>query len=213
MKELLRRNEIPKEFNRQRLAEMYPGATIVGDPYGFFYYVEATNTVFINYGWKDLVKRVTEHLQGNGIEIPINLGLIMQETFCQHRPDFCAERDPDAERKITAWQMMKRFYKGAVEPFLQNRLVGQEEAERRAAICASCPFNTDKITEFCVSCATRSLVSNINQFLTTRHTSKDGELKFCGVCQCDLKMKAWAPKDSMDEPELRERWPEHCWMR
>lgn len=213
MLELRRKSDIPKEFNRESLEALHPGSTIVGDSFGFFYHVEVTNTTFISYGWNELYKAVKNHLLGNQIEVPMNLELIMQAEFCCHKPGFCADRDPEKERKINAWQMMKRFYTGAVKPFIEGRLVSQEEAERRAAICAACPFNTDKVTEFCVSCATRSLVSNINQFLTDRHTSKDGELKFCGKCGCDLKMKAWCPKDAMDEPDLREVWPEHCWMR
>ncbi len=138
---------------------------------------------------------------------------IMQEAFCQHRPDLCVDRDPDSEAKIGAFQMMKRFYNSAVKPYLAGQLVDQEEANRRAAICATCPKNADKIVEFCVSCSTRSLVGHINQFLTSRHTPNDPMLKTCQICSCDLRMKCWCPKDAMDEPELREKWPDHCWMK
>ena len=215
MQELIRKNTIPKEFNHAKLRELFLTSVITGDTYGFFYHVEATNTVFVRYGWRDLAKSVQEHLTGNGIEIPVNLGLIMQEAFCQHRPDLCVDRDPDSEAKISAFQMMKRFYKSAVVPYLAGQLVDQEEANRRAAICATCPKNTDKIVEFCVSCSTRSLVGHINQFLTSRHTPSDPLLKNCSVCHCLLPMKIWIRKEDMDEPELRDKWPtDHpCWMR
>jgi hypothetical protein len=215
MQELIRKNTIPKEFNREKLKELFPTATIVGDVYGFFYHVEATNTVFVSYGWRDLTKTVQEHLVGNGIEIPVNLALIMQATFCQYRPDLCVERSAEAEERVGAFLMMKRFYNSAVKPYLAGQLVDQEEANRRAAICATCPKNTDKLVEFCVSCSTRSLVGHINQFLTSRHTPSDPLLKTCQICSCDLKMKCWCPKSSMDEPELRDKWPtDHpCWMK
>lgn len=213
MKELIRRTEIPREFTHARLQEMFPTAIITGDTYGFFYHVEATNTVFVNMAWVELFRQVKAHLKGNNVQIPVNLGLAMHAAFCQYRPDLCLERDPEQERKVSAWQMMNRFYRSAIEPYLANKLVNQEEAERRAAICASCPKNTDRVTEFCVTCATRGLVSSINQFLTSQHTSNDHQLKNCGICHCDLKMKVWCPKEPMDEPEYREQWPEHCWMR
>lgn len=213
MKELIRRNEIPREFNHARLREMFPSATITGDTYGFFYHVEATNTVFVNMGWVELYRKVKAHLKGNNIEVPINLSLIMHAAFCQYRPDLCLERDPEQEKKVSAWQMMNRFFQSAVVPYLNGSLVGQEEADRRAAICAACPMNKDRVTEFCVSCATRGLVSAANQFLTSKHTPSDPALNHCGVCQCDLKMKVWCPKEPMDEPEYRSQWPEHCWMR
>lgn len=213
MQELIRKNEIPKEFNRERLKELFPTATIVGDVYGFFYHVEATNTVFVSYGWRELAKTVQEHLTGNGIEIPLNLGLIMQATFCQYRPDLCVERSEESEAKVGAFLMMKRFYNSAIKPYLAGQLVDQEEANRRAAICATCPKNTDKLVEFCVSCSTRSLVGHINQFLTSRHTPSDHLLKTCSTCGCDLKMKIHCPTESMDYPELREKWDANCWMK
>lgn len=215
MQELVRKNTIPKEFNHERLKELFPTATIVGDVYGFFYHVEATNTVFVSYGWRELAKTVQEHLVGNGIEIPLNLGLIMQATFCQYRPDLCVERSAEAEAKVGAFLMMKRFYNSAIKPYLAGQLVDQEEANRRAAICATCPKNTDKIVEFCVSCSTRSLVGHINQFLTSRHTPSDHLLKNCAVCHCLNSMKVWVRKEDMDELELRDKWPTDypCWMR
>lgn len=213
MKELIRRNEIPREFTHARLKEMFPNATITGDSYGFFYHVEATKTVFVNMGWRELFKQVKAHLKGNNVAIPVNLGLIMHAAFCQYRPDLCLERDPEQEKKVSAWQMMHRFYQSAVVPFISGNLVDQAEANRRAEICASCPMNTDKVTEFCVSCATRSLISDVNQFLTSRHTPSDAALNHCGVCQCDLKMKVWCPKEPMDVQEYKEKWVSNCWMR
>ena len=213
MKELIRRTEIPREFTHARLKEMFPAATITGDTYGFFYHVEATKTVFVNMSWVELYRKVKAHLKGNGVEVPVNLSLIMHATFCQYRPDLCIERDPEQEKKVSAWQMMQRFYSSAVLPYIEGSLVNQEEANRRAAICATCPRNTSKVTEFCVSCATRTLVANVSQFLTAKSTPSDSTLDHCDICQCELKLKVWCPKESMDEPEYREKWPEHCWMR
>lgn len=213
MKELIRKNEIPKEFNREKLRSMFPTAAIIGDTYGFFYHVEATDTVIVSYGWKDLAKMVQDHLIGNGIEVPLSLALIMQATFCQYRPDLCVERSEESEARVSAFLLMKRFYNSAIKPYLAGQLVDQEEANRRAAICAACPKNTDKLVEFCVSCSTRSLVGHINQFLTSRHTPSDPLLKTCQICSCDLKMKCWCPTEAMREPELANKWPAHCWMK
>jgi len=213
MKELLQRSEIPKEFNRETLSAKYPTATIVGDTYGFFYYIEATNTVFIDYGWKSLMDKVKAHMIGNGLEVPSELGLIMQEEFCQHKPEFCSERSKESEEKVSAWHLMKRFYTSAVVPLATGNLVDQTEANRRAEICAACPKNTDKVMEFCVGCSSRSLIGTINSYLTSRHTPSDHLLKNCLVCHCLNAIKVWVPKSEMDTEDLRPLWPDHCWMK
>lgn len=209
MKELIRSVEIPR-FDKAKLSAMFPGCAIIGDTYGWFYKVEETQTVIVSYGWDSLITAVKQHMAGNGIKEPLTIEIIMADFMCQYVPDWCAEIRPEREAKVSAWKMMKKFYK-AVEASWHLGQVDKEEAERRAAICAGCPKNTDQVTEFCIGCHTRDLVMKVRGFMTTKSTSRDAELKTCAACHCNLRLKVWLQKEAMADPDVE--WPEWCWMR
>jgi protein-arginine kinase activator protein McsA len=118
--------------------------------------------------------------------------------------------NPEREQKVSAWKMMKSFYR-AVEATWHEGQVSQEEADRRAAICAQCPKNTEKVTEFCIGCYARSLVSKVNDLLGSKRTAHDEKLKVCAMCHCDLKLKTWIPKSGVVDKTID--WPSHCWVR
>lgn len=87
----------------------------------------------------------------------------------------------------------------------------QEEAERRAAICAGCPLN--KAETWCAGCFMKALMGRVASMLGGWATSSDAKLKSCGVCGCKLSLKVWVPKGVMKYPDLKDRWPEWCWAR
>lgn len=209
MKQILRTIEIPR-FTKDRIKAICPGYTLIGDPYGWFYPIEQTKVVVVSYGWVTLIDAVKAHMAGNGIKEPLTLELLMHDFMCHHVPEWCEEISHEKEAKVSAWKMMKSFYK-AVEATWHEGQVPQEEAERRAAICAGCPFNAEQIVNFCVGCSTRGLVAKIAVYIQSKQTSKDESLKICSKCGCDLKLKVWMQKKGMENPEIE--WPEHCWMR
>ena len=208
MKTLVRTIEIPK-FTKGRIQALFPGYSLIGDPYGWFYPIEQTKVVVVSYGWPSLIEAVKAHLKGNGVEEPLTLELQMADFMCQHVPEWCEEISAEKEAKVSAWKMMKSFYR-AVEATWHEGQVSQEEADRRAAICAVCPFNTEQIVNFCVGCSTRGLVAKIAGYIQSKQTSKDESLKICSKCGCDLKLKVWMQKKGMENPEIE--WPSWCWM-
>jgi hypothetical protein len=209
MKALVRAIEIPK-FNKDRIKGLFPGYSLIGDPYGWFYPVEQTKVVVVSYGWSSLIEAVKVHLKGNGIEEPLTLELQMADFICQHVPEWCEEMNPEREQKVSAWKMMKSFYR-AVEATWHEGQVSQEEADRRAAICAQCPKNVDQQVNFCIGCYARSLVSKVNDLLGSKRTAHDEKLKTCSACGCDLKLKTWIPKSGVADKTID--WPAHCWVR
>lgn len=209
MKDLVRAIEIPR-FDKNRLRQMFPGYEVVGDTYGWFYKVDETKIILVSYGWDSLITAVRQHMAGNGIKEPLTLELVMGDFICQYVPDWCEELRPEREAKVSAWKMMKKFYR-AVEAAWHLGQVSQEEAERRAAICAQCPMNADQIVDFCIGCSTRDLVAKIAGYMQSKHTSKDQKLKTCAKCGCALKLKVWMRTESMQDSEIE--WPSWCWMR
>ena len=209
MNELIRTIEIPR-FDKAKLTAMFPGYAVTGDSYGWFYAVEETRTVLISYGWDSLISDVKNHLAGNGIKESLTIEMQMAHAMCQHVPQWCQEIRPEKEAKISAWKMMKKFYK-AVEASWHLGQVDQAEAERRAAICATCPKNTDQLTEFCIGCHTRDLVVKMAGFIQSKSTSQDAKLKTCAACHCRLSLKVHFPLSVEKDPGVD--FPDWCWSK
>lgn len=95
--------------------------------------------------------------------------------------------------------------------------VAHEEAERRAAICATCPQNdrgdwTRFFTQPASELIRKQLGAAKDLSLTT---SKDAELQICAVCACPLKLKIHTPLPHIlanTPAETRAKLPPHCWI-
>ena len=89
----------------------------------------------------------------------------------------------------------------------------QEEANKRAAVCASCPLNTD-VT--CKTCAAGGLAMRLLNVKRGRRTVHDNVLKHCKVCGCSVLVKVWVPKqvilDNTPAEQMAE-FPAHCWIK
>ena len=93
--------------------------------------------------------------------------------------------------------------------------VEQVLADKRAAVCATCPKNVEG-DWYTVAPATL-----IKETLEARkdlklETPSDAQLKSCGVCRCLLKLKAWVPMHYITahtKPEIMAEFPaEWCWI-
>lgn len=205
-----RTTETPK-YSKAYLEERYPGYTILGDRHGWFYPVEATKCVFVSVGWRSLVDDVRSHLKGNGLPVDPNLSLSMQEWWCREVDKAnCADPVNPGLRDLPA--LAERFLRTAKDfVFKGGQRVSQEEAERRAAICASCPMNVSG--EFCNTCFLRNMVASTIAMVTSWTTSRDAELKVCSVCGCKNSIKVFIPVENMNDKTLAEHWHSSCWMR
>lgn len=88
--------------------------------------------------------------------------------------------------------------------------VSQEEAERRASICAGCPKNTATAT--CAKSCKETL-DWIFDMTAGKSTSRDHQLHGCEVCACLLKVKVWVPLDAVSFHGIsKEDFPSFCWQ-
>ena len=209
MKKLIRKTEIPRANTHKELRAAYPGYQVIGESYGFSWPVHETKTCVVSMGFDTLVESVKAHIKANDAPISPNLERDMNEHACAQFPDLCAELDPDAERKVNLWYLAKRFFTAAITAASQG-LVPQEEAERRAAICATCPNNQPMEAQMCVGCWSAKFVKEAAEALSARHTALDAQLDTCSLCQCSLKLKCHVPVEGMQEKEIQ--WPKFCWM-
>lgn len=88
--------------------------------------------------------------------------------------------------------------------------VDEEEANRRAAICQTCPNNA---SSFCSSCL--GLSGWMRKFLLPgTRTDFDSTIGACSVCGCMLPMKVHFSIDvlrsGMENKQIN--YPSHCWM-
>jgi hypothetical protein len=84
-------------------------------------------------------------------------------------------------------------------------LVPQEEAERRAEICAKCPLQIS--TSGCWGC--KGIAGMLPHIAGARKTSYDPQLKACGVCGCYNAVSVHLPVDAQQDATLD--FPEYCW--
>lgn len=86
-------------------------------------------------------------------------------------------------------------------------LVSQDEAERRAEICAKCPMQIS--TSGCWGC--KGIAGMLPAIAGARKTSYDPQLKACGVCGCYNAVAVHIPKEVQGSDGLE--FPEWCWKK
>lgn len=211
---LIRAIESPR-FDRSAIASRFPGYTLIGARSGWFYPVEQTRCVLIATAWPSLVKIVRSHLEGNAVPLPADLNATMEDWWCRNVDGTdCAEPpDPAAMARAMSLQTRAaRFLRTAIAWMMGGGgLVAQEEAERRAAICAGCPLNLD--IRCSGGCLFVSLLNRAMQMFSTRTTANDHKLQSCGACGCALRAAIHLPLSAMQYPELDGAWAEGCWHK
>jgi hypothetical protein len=92
--------------------------------------------------------------------------------------------------------------------------VSQELADKRAAICVSCPKNVPG------SWYTVAPAELIRETLSARSdlklvTPHDDKLQSCDVCKCLMRLKVWCPLSHIldkTKPEIMAEFPQNCWI-
>ena len=197
MLRLLRRDVVPKD--------------------GWTYVQQPLNTAIKGKSWNELVRRVRNFRIANGIAIERDFEEQLGQEVCRQQgwgTPVCEEQEPPTvEKRQISMHDVVSFLKVLKHWILHNpALVTQEEADRRAEICAGCPYNVD--VTGCMGCTNiAGLIFNVVQ---DRSTKWDGQLKNCQVCGCVNSAQVWVPKETLDKgvtAEMREDFPSHCWKK
>ena len=179
-------------------------------------YVSETDTTFHAPSRHQLIPKVAAHLRGNGLapmitpdsDIEHYICLSMGEAHRARRCVFCPElRTTSPARVATGLSDVVAFLDFALKNGFAQ--VPQEEAERRAQICAMCPMNVP--VSGCTACGiTRLLVDKASAVLAGRTTSLDSKLHACAACGCQLKAKVHL---DIKTPYRGDNFPAYCWQR
>lgn len=155
----------------------------------------------------DLVEQLRDRLRINGEFIPEDLEDLVQRDLCSRCPDgWCKGLPGDREwfsaREI--WENGTKTLNAISSVAKEERTVTQEEAERRADICVTCPKN--KRVSGCWPCVMAVPLFHI--LLPDVQTSKDEKLFGCAACKCALKKKVHVRRELL----AGDTYPSHCWM-
>lgn len=146
--------------------------------------------------------------------------------LCERWPEGCTE-DNAVQLSPGLVEAAKRFISTVLRA--GGRRTTQEEAERRAAICAGCHNNSDvPAAKGCSGCGqgTTIFTSPLWRFvdrlvqpfraswLQSYATTQDNRLGACNVCGCNLKMAVFVPADAFDYTEQEKNaFPSFCWHK
>ena len=166
--------------------------------------------------FEGLLKRIY-HVRGAiGAVSGADLRTELESWICEEQPGECGDVDMNVPRKrhlnlsdvIRGTKVMMAF-KLAGSP-----LVPREEAERRGAICKTCPYN-QKFDKPCVGWCPE-LASLVNSIVGHQGTYYDQFLHACQICGCFLPAAIWLPDNlqmvGMDDT-MRNQFKAipHCW--
>jgi hypothetical protein len=186
--------------------------TSVTPPGGWRYVQPETGFEFAASTLRELVKKVTSHREANGIDVG-DPSADIQDFVCAQLPvgsETCShviEGDYALKTHFTM-EDVKRFIQAAVSALAGRGLVDQTEAERRAALCASCPLNTT--VKGCWRC--KGLAEWLFKLIGARTTAHASRLNQCGVCGCAIKAKIWLPLDVAKRVSEGYTFPSWCWL-
>lgn len=167
---------------------------------------------------QDLAHRVS------GYRIINNLSLgdpesEIQDWLCRHTGAQCvpARRPAPMPGVKAKGAMVARFLNAMLQWMLRGGHVDQEEAERRAEICASCPFNVHIDDANCFGCF--GFGEKVSKIIGNRRTRMEDSLHFCSLCGCSNAVSAFVPMDILARAHKLEEFPADigggipCWKR
>lgn len=182
-------------------------------PGGWQYRQPETGYVMRSIVWGDLARRVASHRVANGIALKPGWESELENDVCEqagYDGRVCQFVENPAPRRGVRLDDVLNFLRVAARWLPKREWVAQEEAERRAAICAKCPLNVK--VDGCTTC--RNLVKDVAEFLGSRTTPQDSELEACGVCGCSNKAQVHLPMDALARGVTADmEFPEWCWKR
>lgn len=159
---------------------------------------------------------VAERL-ANGVPMGLEFWDSVMADVCRDYPTECSNVDPTQIRK-RGWSMGD-IVRGTLvmmnHKLNGSQLVSQEEANRRAQICSTCPhaaFFTKPCTGLC-----REL-SNLLGSTGNKSTPYDNDLRACNICGCWTKVAVWFPLETQcvgvtEEMKTQFAGVSNCWKQ
>jgi hypothetical protein len=187
-------------------------------PGGWYYFLDFArpDTRVSGYSPPEVFAQVKTWRQNNGrFTTDAELDAELWAFWCGLQPQRCGQTGPPTsiQPHVVGWADVASFARMAVES-LFGGLVEQQEADRRAAICAECPLNQP--LGDCPKC--RETVGWLREKIAGRSTRLDNRLNACSICGCDLKAAVHVrldvqQRDLTPAQRLAFRGVANCWKK
>jgi hypothetical protein len=155
----------------------------------------------------DMVKNCEKLLHSKGIMPPLDFVSQIENNLCDRLAGHPNCVPCSSKKQTLGFAEIVRWVR-AMYQFATNgkfELVPQEEAERRAKICAACPHQI--ATSGCWGC--KGIAGMLPAIAGARKTSYDMQLKACGVCGCYNAVSVHLPVEVQGGDNLE--FPDFCW--
>ena len=195
--------------------------TMLIPPGGWVYRQPESGVVIRGGSWNDLLENIKVHRISNNYPIGLKFREEIADALCREMPGggdkYCEEpsdRVPQTQRKLGVGDL-KNFLRVLKKWKSQGfGFVSQDEAERRASICATagpggtpCPSNQP--VAGCLGC--QGIVGLLTDVVGNRQTAFDKMLSGCQVCGCALKAAVHVPLQAQQAGTEGMEFPAHCW--
>lgn len=142
--------------------------------------------------WDHLMTKVREQRKANGAPIGTELEDEVEQWACISHPDEVEVVDPrlPKRRSLGMDDVVRGTQVLAAFKLAGSPLVGQAEADRRAAVCARCPMNI-MWSQSCSICA--KVETAVQAMVGSVRTAHDQQLFACSICGCSLKAAVHLP--------------------
>jgi len=157
----------------------------------------------------ELLEQCASHLESVKIVPPPNLSLLVQDSMCRRLAGYKFCKPCSQVKQAIGFMEIVRWVH-AMWSFATNhgfQCVPQEEAERRAEICAACPMQISD--SGCWGC--KGIAGLLPLIAGARKTSRDDQLKACGICGCYSAIAVHLPVDVQGGEGLS--FPDWCWKK
>lgn len=167
-------------------------------PYGGSYNLNLPDLGLVGSGtdFGMLMDRLAEYRRANGLPIGLGFEEEVEREVCKRHPDMCVETDvrvPKPPNRLSIGDIASGTKNLLRFKLAGSPLVTQEEANRRAAICAKCPWNADFQMPCSGGCG--SLKEMAVLAIGSQTTPYDVNLKSCAICHCWNAVAVWLPLD------------------
>jgi hypothetical protein len=163
-------------------------------PYGGEYVTKdrLTGMEFRGTNFEMVYNRIVAARKANSLPVGLGFEREVESWLCEDHPHECEEYNPAIPRKPRAIGMGEVI--NGTKVMLHHWMAGRphvsrEEAERRAGICAACRYNVPMKLPCGGICA--ELLEIVKRVVGGHGTSRDGEIKACFVCGCELRSAVW----------------------
>jgi hypothetical protein len=168
----------------------------------------------------DLLNDLTRHYQANGIPVPGNLAILVQDQLCRFLPPEKCRYDSPGDKPVAirhgfTFSDVVQGTKNLISWQLKGRpKASLELMNERGAICVRCPYNANP--PGCATCNS-PMTALVNSFVGPSKSMYDSSLYSCmATCGCSLKALIQMPPETIAEhltDEQREQVPEYCWQK